>query len=71
MATTVTIKGQVAIPKAVRELLGIKPGSKVDFRRTGSGIVEIRRADSKPVRSRFRICAAMPARASARMTLWR
>jgi antitoxin PrlF len=53
MATTVTIKVQVAIPKAVRELLGIKPGSKVDFRPTGNGIVKNRRADSKPVSSRF------------------
>ncbi len=47
MAVTVTRKGQVTIPKPVRDRLGIKPGSKVDFeigedgraflRRTGRG----------------------------------
>ena len=30
MATTVTSKGQVTIPKAVRDRLGIEPGSAVD-----------------------------------------
>ena len=33
MAATVTAKGQVTIPKPVRDLLGIKPGSMVDFQR--------------------------------------
>jgi antitoxin PrlF len=31
VATTVTRKGQVTIPKPVRDHLGINPGSKVDF----------------------------------------
>jgi len=31
MATTVTSKGQVTIPKAIRDRLGIKPGTKVAF----------------------------------------
>ncbi len=39
MGTTVTSKGQVTIPKAVREFLGIGPGSKVEFRRAGDGKV--------------------------------
>lgn len=52
MTTTVTTKGQVTIPKAVRELLGIKPGSRVDFRPTPNG-VEIVRADGKKPESRF------------------
>ncbi|MBA8832297.1 AbrB family looped-hinge helix DNA binding protein [Rhizobium leguminosarum] len=39
MTTTVTAKGQVTIPKAVRELLGIVPGSEVDFHRTADGSV--------------------------------
>jgi antitoxin PrlF len=37
MSTTVTTKGQVTIPKAVREFLGIKPGSLVDFKRDDDG----------------------------------
>jgi antitoxin PrlF len=31
MSTTVTSKGQVTIPKPVRDRLNIKPGSQVDF----------------------------------------
>jgi AbrB family looped-hinge helix DNA binding protein len=39
MTNTVTAKGQVTIPKPVRDLLGIVPGSKVDFRRIDDGNV--------------------------------
>lgn len=53
MVTTVTTKGQVTIPKAVRELLGIVPGSKVEFHRAGDGSVVIRRSDGEVRRSRF------------------
>ena len=31
MISTVTTKGQVTIPKRIRELLGINPHDKVDF----------------------------------------
>ena len=41
MDTTVTTKGQVTIPKAVRDMLGLSPGSKVRFRRTIQGDVVI------------------------------
>lgn len=53
MTTTVTAKGQVTIPKPVRDLLGIVPGSKVDFRRAADGTVVLTRADKKPPASRF------------------
>ena len=40
MSTRVTRKGQAAIPKAVRDFLGIGPGSRVEYRRIkdGSGV---------------------------------
>ena len=53
MSTTVTAKGQVTIPKPVRDLLGIVPGSKVDFRRAADGSVVLARADREPEASRF------------------
>ncbi len=42
MGTTVTSKGQVTIPKRVRDLLGIVPGSAVDFELTPTGEVVLR-----------------------------
>jgi antitoxin PrlF len=52
VSSTVTIKGQVTIPKSVRDHLGILPGSKVDFRRTAEGHIVIEPAEAKPS-SRF------------------
>lgn len=53
MSTTVTTKGQVTIPKPVRDFLGIAPGSKVDFHRAADGSVVLARADRKRPLSRF------------------
>ena len=36
---SVTTKGQVTIPKAVREAMGIKPGDEVIFEETNEGYV--------------------------------
>lgn len=47
MATTVTVKGQVTLPKQVRDAAGIKPGDKVDVRATASGGVYIEKAGKK------------------------
>ena len=63
MTTTVTSKGQVTIPKRVRDLLGIGPGSVIDFERGKDGQVVLvkveRKTAAKPVRPSF---AAMPER---------
>ncbi|CAH0343348.1 AbrB/MazE/SpoVT family DNA-binding domain-containing protein [Rhizobium sp. CECT 9324] len=53
MATTVTSKGQVTIPKPVRDLLGIVPGTEVEFRRAADGSVVLTRSDRKAEPSRF------------------
>jgi len=37
-ATTITIKGQVTIPKEIRDKLGLKPGDKVLFEKEGKRI---------------------------------
>jgi len=42
MSTTVTTKGQVTIPKQLRDYLGLEPGSLVDFAYTADGQVVIR-----------------------------
>jgi antitoxin PrlF len=53
MAKTVTSKGQVTIPKPVRDLLGIVPGSKVEFCRKEDGSVVLMLADAQSPNSRF------------------
>lgn len=55
MTTTVTRKGQVTIPKPVRDRLRLKPGSTVDFELAPDGRVVLVKAGrrTKPPRSRF------------------
>lgn len=40
-AATVTSKGQITIPKAIRDLLGVKPGDRVVFIRQPDGRVVV------------------------------
>ncbi|MBM3648409.1 MAG: AbrB/MazE/SpoVT family DNA-binding domain-containing protein [Alphaproteobacteria bacterium] len=53
MATTVTSKGQVTIPKRVRELLGIRPGTVIDFERIEDGRVVLVKVRKKTSPTRF------------------
>jgi antitoxin PrlF len=53
MTTTVTSKGQVTIPKRVRELLGIGPGSVIDFERGEDGRVVLVKVGRKSRPNRF------------------
>lgn len=41
MLSTVTTKGQVTIPKQIREALKIRPNDKIDFLREGERIVMV------------------------------
>jgi AbrB family looped-hinge helix DNA binding protein len=44
MASNLTSKGQVTVPKKVREYLGLKPGAAVIFVRLPSGEIVLRAA---------------------------
>ncbi|MCO5730346.1 AbrB/MazE/SpoVT family DNA-binding domain-containing protein [Rhizobium sp. SSA_523] len=53
MATTVKQNGQITLPKAVRDHLGLTPGSQVDFRQTADGSVILLRKDHASQIDRF------------------
>ena len=53
MATRVTSKGQVTIPKQVREHLGIRAGTPVEFAMTDGGRVVLMKARGRAKPSRF------------------
>ena len=46
MSTTLTVKGQVTIPKQIRDALGLTPGSAVDFAVNRDGQVVLHKAAS-------------------------
>lgn len=62
MGMPVTVKGQVTIPKPVRDRLGLAPGSRVEFSIEGDGRVVLRRAEpAEPPADRFaRLAARRP-----------
>ena len=53
MATTVTSKGQVTIPKPVRDRLGIAPGSRVNFELAPDGRIVLVKVGGRRRKSRF------------------
>jgi antitoxin PrlF len=66
MATNLTSKGQVTVPKTVRDYLGLKPGAAVSFERLESGEIAIRAATrAKPKASKF---AKLRGRATIRLS---
>jgi antitoxin PrlF len=66
MATHVTSKGQVTVPKSVRDYLGLRPGGAVTFERLPTGEVVLRSVKrvSKPRLSAF---AKLRGRATVKM----
>ena len=60
MATTVTTKGQVTIPKEVRDLLGIKPDSAVTFEVADDGRVVLSKAGRRGPQAASPSYAAVP-----------
>ena len=49
MKTTVSEKGQVTIPKALRDRLGIRPGQALDFREEHGRLVAAKATAEDPV----------------------
>ncbi|MES2299090.1 MAG: AbrB/MazE/SpoVT family DNA-binding domain-containing protein [Pseudomonadota bacterium] len=41
MLVTVTDKGQLTVPKAIREQFGIEPGTKLDFEAQADGTLRV------------------------------
>ena len=60
-AATLTSKGQITIPQAVRTALGLHTGAKVDFVRIGDGfkVVPLRN-DASSLKGRFAGRATKP-----------
>ena len=58
MATTMTVKGQVTIPKKVRDSLNLVPGDGVDFDVNREGQVVVQKAGARPTSKRDRFEAA-------------
>lgn len=54
MTHRVGTKGQVVIPKELREELGIEPGDEVDFWIEGNHVAVRPAANREPLRGRFR-----------------
>ncbi len=54
MATTMTVKGQVTIPKKLREALQLAPGDGVNFEINREGQVVVRKAGTRPRSARDR-----------------
>jgi antitoxin PrlF len=58
MSTTMTVKGQVTIPKKVREALRLIPGDSVDFDVNPAGQVVVQKSGARKPRRRDRFEAA-------------
>jgi len=67
MATNLTSKGQVTVPKKVRDYLGLKPGKPVTFERLKTGEIALKAAktDTRPKVSKF---ARLRGRATVHMS---
>jgi antitoxin PrlF len=46
---TITSKGQMTLPKAIRERLGLKPGDQVELTPTEDGLVTMRARRRRPL----------------------
>ena len=70
MATTVTSKGQVTLPKRLRDRLGIQPGSRVEFELAEDGRVFLTKAAGTRPKSPLEALRGRAARALAPTKSW-
>jgi AbrB family looped-hinge helix DNA binding protein len=49
MHTTVADRGQVTIPKALRDRLGIKPGTTLEFSEENGRLIAVKHSPADPV----------------------
>lgn len=68
MSHQVTSKGQVTIPKKMRDFLGIKPGTAVEFEPTTDGRVMIVAAGGRARKIKPSRFAALRGTATVKMT---
>lgn len=66
MATNVTSKGQVTVPKSVRDYLGLKPGMAVTFERLSTGEILLRPV-GRASKARQSVFARLRGRATVKM----
>jgi len=67
MANNVTSKGQVTIPKKVRDRLGIEAGSAAAFELTDAGEAVVRKGGRRPARPPTSRFAKLRGRATVKM----
>jgi antitoxin PrlF len=67
MASNLTSKGQVTVPKKVRDYLGLKPGAAVTFERLDNGDIALRAARPPRAKSRPGKFTKLRGRATVRM----
>ena len=54
MTSTISSKGQITVPKAVRDKLGLRAGARVDFELTAGGVL-LRKGQRSATRSVDRV----------------
>jgi AbrB family looped-hinge helix DNA binding protein len=68
MLATLTSKGQVTLPKEIRDRLGLDAGSTLDFELMADGTITVRAI--KPMRFTCAGCCSRPTRRRCRSRTW-